>query len=250
MEPRVWTDPRFTVMVAGQAPLVALPVGAGVAVDGVGGDVVLGVAGRGDRLVERQVGGRAGAGAGQRHGQRAARRVAGHRQVPVAAPAAVGANSTLTVQEAPAASEAPQLLVSAERAGHADRGHRRGAAAGLDTVTVCARAGRADGLVAERHARRRRRQRAGAAAAAAAGEDLELGELRGGPAGVAGEAQLHVPGAGPGRQADRRRVAGGRVEGVPGRADELAERACRWRCRAPTASRSGWTRPSTAAGPG
>src|SRR5271169_6177197 len=57
---------------AGPGAVVRFPVGAGVPVNGVAGTIDLGVAGRGDRLVQGQVSVRAGAGAGQRHGQRAA----------------------------------------------------------------------------------------------------------------------------------------------------------------------------------
>src|SRR5271169_923370 len=65
---------------AGPDAVVGFPVGVDIAVDGVAGTIDLGVAGRGDRLVEGQVGGGAGAGAGQCHGQRAARGTGGHRQ--------------------------------------------------------------------------------------------------------------------------------------------------------------------------
>ena len=115
---------------------------------------------------------------------------------------------TLTVQEPPAAIELPQVLVWLNGPLTLTEETETALLPGLDTVTVCAPLVEPDGNAAERQARRRRRQ--GGAAGAAAGEDLELGELGRAPAGVAGEAELHVPGGGPGRQADRDRVAGRR----------------------------------------
>ena len=53
--------------------------------------------------------------------------------------------------------------------------------------------------------------------------DLELGELTGRPAGVAGDGQPHVPPGGR-REVDGHRVAGGRVELVAGRADHRGVR--------------------------
>src|SRR6202042_2768387 len=52
--------------------------------------------------------------------------------------------------------------------------------------------------------------------------DLELGDLAGGPPGVGGEVQRHVPGAG-GWEGDRDRVTGRGVERVPGRPGDRGE---------------------------
>ena len=58
--------------------------------------------------------------------------------VPLAEPAAVGVNITLTVQPAPAASVAPQLLLSANAPVAAIALIARLALPVLETVTVCA----------------------------------------------------------------------------------------------------------------
>ncbi len=74
--------------------------------------------------------------------------------VPVAAPAAVGANDTLTVQEAPAASDVPQLFVSLNGPVTPIEDIDAAVLPGFDTVTVCAELVEPDVGVAERHARR------------------------------------------------------------------------------------------------
>ena len=144
-------------------------VGGAVAVDGgdvVGHALAAGVVVRrlhGARhrrrgAAERSLGG-AGAGAGQRDGQRAARGVAGHDRVPEAAPPAVGVNVTLTVHEAPAASEVPQVFVCANGAAAETDDRVAAAVPVLVTVTGLGGAGRPHRLVAERQRRRRRGQR-------------------------------------------------------------------------------------------
>ena len=165
MEPRALH--RLQVHRDGARPhaVGGLPVGAGVAVNGVGGDVGLGVAGRGDRLVECQVGGGGDPGARQRHGQRAARCAAVHRQRPGWPPRPRSARTcTLTVQEAPAASEVPQLFDSLNGPVTPIEDIDAALLPGLDTVTDCAALVDPVSVVAERHARRRRRQGAAAAA--------------------------------------------------------------------------------------
>ena len=79
-------------------------------------------------------------------------------RVPLAEPAAVGANVTLTVQEAPAASEVPQLLVSLNGPVTPTEAIETAAAPGFDTVTVWCWWSTHRGA-AERQAGRRRRQR-------------------------------------------------------------------------------------------
>src|SRR3984885_10734303 len=59
-------------------------------------------------------------------------------RLPVAAPAAVGANFTLTVQDPPAAMEVPQVLVSLNGALALTDDTDAAVVPGLDTVTVCA----------------------------------------------------------------------------------------------------------------
>jgi hypothetical protein len=138
MEPRVWTDPRFTVMVLGQTPLFAsqyvlvfpstvlagtyvwveldavteapsarsvvelVPVPDSATVSGLPGALLL------------------------------------TDSVPVADPAAVGANVTLTVQEPPAAMELPQVLVWLNGPLTLTEDTDAAVLPGLDTVTVCA----------------------------------------------------------------------------------------------------------------
>ncbi|HEX3515497.1 MAG TPA: hypothetical protein VHT26_16005, partial [Trebonia sp.] len=59
-------------------------------------------------------------------------------RVPLAEPAAVGANDTLTAQEAPAASDVPQLLVSLNGPVTPTEAIETAAEPGFDTVTVLA----------------------------------------------------------------------------------------------------------------
>ena len=82
--------------------------------------------------------------------------------VPVAAPAAVGANDTLTVQEAPAASDVPQLFDSLNGPVTPIEDIDTALLPGFVTVTDCAELVEPTSGAGERHARRRGRQRGAA----------------------------------------------------------------------------------------